>query len=128
MNKPGTESTSPKTQRTRRPKSSLPKKLFAFANAKIIGIYKCSCNCVHYGISEQDALAYVANMNEYLSSLDTMEIRNSFGGRSISADPFKRCFFCSADGSAMTLIVGDERKYSISHQPVIVETILVDAS
>ena len=112
-----------KPQHLKRSKRSSPKTLFAFANAKIVGIYKCSCNCVHYGITEQDALAYVASTNAYLSSLDDMELRVSSAGRSISVERFRRCFFCLAEGSKMTAISQDEEHYSVSHQPVIVDAV-----
>lgn len=122
MNKKAPQSEA-KPQRLKRSKRSSPKVLFAFANAKIVGIYKCSCNCVHYGISEQDALVYVASTNAYLSSLDDMELRVSSGARSISVERFRRCFFCSAEVSEMTAISQDEEHYSVSHQPVIVDAV-----
>lgn len=105
-----------------RTRNKRPKTLPAFGDATVIGIYKCSCGCVHYGISEQDAVSYVTHMESYLTSLEEQDAKLFYGGRKISVEIFKKCFFCRVPSEQMTHILENKVNYSISHQPVIVST------
>ena len=110
-----------KPEGTPRPQNSYPKTLSAFCNARVLGIYKCAtCNWPHYGISERDALHYVTLMNEYTASLDDQEALDIFGGKCLSLDHFRRCFFCSSATSKMILSENSEKGFSISGRPIIV--------
>jgi hypothetical protein len=63
---------------------------------KNLGNFKCpKCNGVHSGISEADAIAAVAEFNEYFAAL-TSEEQAEFGGRSASLEMYRRCTKCGA--------------------------------
>jgi len=110
-----------KPEERRRPRNAYPRKLSAFCNAKVLGIYKCAaCNWPHYGISERDAIAYVSFMNEYTTSLDDQEAADIFGGKILSVEQFRRCFFCASPTSEMVLIENPEKRISVSGRPIIV--------
>lgn len=111
----------PKPKGTPRPQNSYPKSLSAFCDAQVLGIYKCAtCNWPHYGISERDALRYVTLMNEYTASLEDREATDIFGGKCLSLDHFRRCFFCSSATSEMILSENPETGFSVSGRPIIV--------
>jgi hypothetical protein len=120
------KSTSPlastlKPEDTLRPRNSYPKTLSSFCNAQVLGIYKCTaCSWPHYGISERDALHYVTLMNEYTASLDEQEAMDIFGGKCLSLDHFRRCFFCSSATGEMTLSENSDNGFSVSGRPIIV--------
>lgn len=110
-----------KPEGTPRAQNSYPRRLSAFCNARVLGIYKCAtCNWPHYGISERDALHYVTLMNEYTASLDDQEALDIFGGKCLSLDHFRRCFFCSSATSEMILSANPEKGFSVSGRPIIV--------
>ena len=61
-----------------------------------LGDFKCpKCGWVHAGISETDAIAAVAEFNEYFSTL-SREAQASFGVEPSSLEMYKRCFRCGA--------------------------------
>lgn len=110
-----------KANTARAPRRSYPKRLSAFCNAQVLGIYKCNvCNWLHYGISERDALHYVTFMNEYTASLDDREAAGLFGGKSLSTDQFRKCFSCASAAGELVRIEPSGREPSVSGRPIIV--------
>lgn len=99
-----------------------PKTLGAFHEAKVVGIYRCrTCGCDHYGISAEDAAAWVVATNVFLTALDETEAIETYGARNVSVARFMRCFFCSAPAGSLVALRKDEPYSEPSPLPIIVE-------
>jgi hypothetical protein len=53
------------------------------------------CGWVHSGTSEADALAAVADFNEYFATLSPT-VQADVGGKTVSIERYKHCFRCGA--------------------------------
>jgi len=106
----------------RKGRNPWPKTLGAFHEAKVVGMYRCrTCGCDHYGISAEDAAAWVVATNVFLTALDEAEAVEIYGTRTVSVARFMRCFFCGATASSLVALRKDEPHSEPSPLPIIVE-------
>lgn len=118
MNTP--KSASKKTTKACGPARAVKKPRSHHVDAKVIGKFRCpTCQCVHYGISKEDALAVVRKMNAYLETVSELELREWYGGKGISIERFKRCFYCGTLSTAFLQLDEESEDCSASHQAVI---------
>lgn len=65
-----------------------------------LGEFKCpKCGWVHSSTTEADAIAAVADFNEYFATLSP-EAQADFGGKPSSLERYKRCIRCGAPAAS----------------------------
>lgn len=82
--------------------------------------WKCpGCGHIHFGITEEAAVAEVQRFNDYVQRLSPEEWQSGYGGRTASVENYRKCRTCGTPTAVFVRAIGYENS-GLTMQPVVV--------